>query len=102
MFDFQNKLKSSQKDKVKKFMTFTQASENVAIYCLAKNDWKLEQASDNYFQNPVEYDTAKISSHLSYTVDKRKLEAMYNRYRGNTYFLLKFVLIAFFLCKLNY
>lgn len=72
-------------------MTFTQASENVAIYCLAKNDWKLEQASDNYFQNPVEYDTAKISSHLSYSVDKRKLEAMYNRYRGNIYFLLKFV-----------
>lgn len=85
MFDsvnFQNKLKSSQKDKVKKFMAFTQASENVAIFCLAKNDWKLEQASDNFFQNPIEYDTVKINSQIGYTVDKRKLEAMYSRYRG--------------------
>lgn len=82
LFNFQNKLKSSQKDKVKKFMTFTQASENVAIFCLVKNDWKLEQASDNFFQNPLEYDTAKINTQLGYTVDKRKLEAMYTRYRG--------------------
>lgn len=87
MFDlsnFQNKLKSSQKDKVKKFMIFTQASENVAIFCLAKNDWKLEQASDNYFQNPLEYDTVKINTQLGFSVDKRKLETMYSRYRGRT------------------
>lgn len=82
LFNFQNKLKSSQKDKVKKFMTFTQASEHVAIFCLAKNDWKLEQASDNFFQNPLEYDTIKINPQLGYTVDKRKLEIMYTRYRG--------------------
>lgn len=81
-FNFQNKLKSSQKDKVKKFMNFTQTPENVAIFCLAKNDWKLEQASDNFYQNPVEYETVKASSQLGYTVDKRKLEVMYARYRG--------------------
>lgn len=87
LFHFQNKLKSSQKDKVKKFMMFTQASENVAIFCLAKNDWKLEQASDNFFQNPIEYDSIKINSQLSYTVDKRKLESMYARYRGRIYLI---------------
>jgi DCN1-like protein 1/2 len=70
-------------------MTFTQASENVAIFCLAKNDWKLEQASDNFFQNPLEYDTVKINTQLGYSVDKRKLETMYTRYRGKTsYFLI--------------
>lgn len=87
LLNFQNKLKSSQKDKVKKFMTFTQASENVAIFCLAKNDWKLEQASDNFFQNPLEYDSVKINSQLNYSVDKRKLEIMYARYRGKVAFL---------------
>lgn len=87
LFNFQNKLKSSQKDKVKKFMTFTQASENVAIFCLAKNEWKLEQASDNFFQNPLEYDSVKINSQLNYSVDKRKLEIMYARYRGKAAFL---------------
>lgn len=91
LFDFQNKLKSSQKDKVKKFMTFTQASENVAIFCLAKNDWKLEQASDNFFQNPLEYDTVKINTQLGYTVDKRKLEAMYTRYRGRINLIKLFI-----------
>ncbi|CAH1738840.1 hypothetical protein AGLY_005570 [Aphis glycines] len=76
-----NKLKSSQKDKVKKFMTFTQTSESVAIFCLAKNDWKLEQASDNFFQNPHEYETVKVNTQLGFIVDKRKLESMYNKYR---------------------
>jgi len=63
-------------------MTFTQTSESVAIFCLSKNDWKLEQASDNFFQNPHEYETVKINTQLSFVVDKKKLEAMYTRYRG--------------------
>lgn len=93
LFNFQNKLKSSQKDKVKKFMTFTQSSENVAIFCLAKNDWKLEQASDNFFQNPLEYDTVKINTQLGYSVDKRKLETMYTRYRGRiSLFLINYII----------
>jgi len=70
-------------------MTFTQTSESVAIFCLAKNDWKLEQASDNFFQSPHEYETVKINTHLGFIVDKRKLEAMYARYRGKiVYYLL--------------
>lgn len=99
LFNFQNKLKSSQKDKVKKFMTFTQASENVAIFCLAKNDWKLEQASDNFFQNPLEYDTVKIGTQLGYAVDKRKLEAMYARYRGRIHIVL---IIHSILCIIDF
>lgn len=96
LFNFQNKLKSSQKDKVKKFMTFTQASEHVAIFCLAKNDWKLEQASDNFFQNPLEYDTVKINSQLGCIVDKRKLETMYARYRGKFHYNIKTLCIFVF------
>lgn len=73
-------------------MTFTQTSESVAIFCLAKNDWKLEQASDNFFQNPHEYETVKVNTQLGFIVDKRKLESMYNKYRGNIFFLLYFIM----------
>lgn len=74
---FQNKLKSSQRDKVKKFVAFTQTSESTAIFCLSQNDWKLDLASDNYFQNPEAYykDSAKVS------VDRKKIEQLFLKYR---------------------
>lgn len=52
---FKNKLKQQQKDKVKKFIALTQTGEQTAIFCLQNNDWKLDLASDNYFQNPTLY-----------------------------------------------
>lgn len=73
----QHKLKFSQRDKVKKFITFTQTGEQTAIYCLAQNDWKLDLASDNYFQNPEAYYKEPKNS-----VDKKKLEMLYNKYQG--------------------
>lgn len=74
---FQNKLKSSQRDKVKRFVAFTQTSESTAIFCLSQNDWKLDLASDNYFQNPEAYykDPAKT------TVDRKKIEQLFMKYR---------------------
>lgn len=67
----QNKLKSSQRDKVKRFMGITQTGEQTAIYCLQHNEWKLDQASDNYFQHPQAYyrDT-----------DHKKIEQLFRRY----------------------
>lgn len=75
---FQHKLKFSQRDKVKKFINCTQTGEQTAIYCLAQNDWKLELASDNYFQNPEAY-----SKEPKNVADKKKLDGLYNRYQGN-------------------
>lgn len=71
-----HRLKSSQKDRLREFITLTQTGEKTAIYCLAQHDWKLDMALDNYFANPeVYYREPKTS------VDRKKLEQLYNRYR---------------------
>lgn len=74
IFIIQNKLKSSHRDKVKRFISLTQTSEQTAILCLQQNDWKLDQACDNYFQQPHLYIRER-------ELDIRKIEQLYHRYR---------------------
>lgn len=68
----QNSLKSGQRDKVKKFIALTQTGEQTAIYCLNQNEWKLDLASDNFFQNP---------NHYYRELDRKRIEQMFNKYR---------------------
>ena len=44
-------------------MIFTQSSEKTAVSCLSQNDWKLDVATDNFFQNPELYirESVKVS-----------------------------------------
>nr|XP_015216393.1 PREDICTED: DCN1-like protein 1 isoform X3 [Lepisosteus oculatus] len=58
-------------------MIFTQSSEKTAVSCLSQNDWKLDVATDNFFQNPELY----IRESLKGVLDRKKLEQLYNRYR---------------------
>lgn len=82
----QNKLKSSQKDKVRQFMIFTQSNEKTAVTCLSQNDWKLDVATDKFFQNPELY-----VPNLRGALDKKKLEQLYNRYRGEETILQQYI-----------
>ena len=67
-----HKLKTSQKDRCREFITLTQVDffslnwivhsfsflqtgEKTALYCLTQHDWKLDIALDNYFANPEAY-----------------------------------------------
>jgi DCN1-like protein 1/2 len=49
-----SRLNNTQKEQVKKFMTFTGASERLAIEQLTRYKWNLEVAVDEYFANPPE------------------------------------------------
>ena len=73
----QLKLKSSQRDKVRQFIVIVQTSEKTAIYCLGQHDWKLDLAVDNYFQSPDKYNREPKPA-----VDKRKIDNLFNKYRG--------------------
>uniref|UniRef100_A0A1B0A6T0 Defective in cullin neddylation protein n=1 Tax=Glossina pallidipes TaxID=7398 RepID=A0A1B0A6T0_GLOPL len=55
-----------------KFISLTQTGEQTAIYCLQQNDWKLDLAGDNYFQNPEYYYRE---------LDRKRIEQLFMRYR---------------------
>lgn len=82
----QYKLKSTQKDKVKRFVSLTQTGEQTAIYCLSQHDWKLELASDAYFQNPEVYWRDSSVSKVTVSADRKKIDQIFNKYRGKLFY----------------
>lgn len=70
------KVKSlTQKDKIKTFQQLTNTNEQVAQFCLQQNNWKLEIASDSYYQNPERYQRSVEG------LDVFKIDKLFNRYK---------------------
>lgn len=67
---------------MKRFVSLTQTGEQTAIYCLSQHDWKLELASDAYFQNPEIYWRESMSK-VTASADRKKIDQLFNKYRGN-------------------
>ena len=80
----QHKLKSSQREKVKQFMGFTQTNEKTAIACLTQHDWRLDIASDRFFQSAEQYfrETQQQQQQRPPAVDWKKIEQLFSQYRG--------------------
>jgi len=76
----QHKLRGNQKEKVRQFMGFTQANEKTAIACLTQHDWRLDIASDRFFQNAELY--FRDSQPRPVPVDWKKIEQLFIQYRG--------------------
>lgn len=70
-------MKGAQKERVREFIQLTQTGEKTALFCLAHFEWKLDQALDAYFANPEAFYREPRP-----TIDRRKLEATYNRFKG--------------------
>jgi len=71
-----NKLNKQQKDKVKQFIVFTNASESAAITTLEAYTWNLEVAVDNYFNNPMD-----LTVHSPSTSDVSKIANLFLQYK---------------------
>jgi len=70
------KLKTSQREKVRQFISFTNTGEKTAIYCLSYHEWRMDIATDHYFQHPERYYKETKSS-----VDKKKLTHLFEKYK---------------------
>ena len=73
----QNKLKSSQREKVRQFIAFTNTGEKTAIHCLSMHDWRIDISTDSYFQQPEKYYRESRPS-----ADKKKLASIFEKYKG--------------------
>jgi len=75
------KLKSAQRELVRQLQAFTQANEKTCIYCLSKHNWRLEVALDQYFSNPQIYYQPESRSSSAGSVDKKKVQALFDKYK---------------------
>ena len=75
---YQYKLKQSQRAKVRHFMAVTGSDDHTAINCLTQNDWRLDMATDNFYQDPLKYFVEPPRA----PVDKKKIDILFNKYRS--------------------
>ena len=59
-------------------MAITGTEDHTAINCLTHNEWRLDMATDNFYQDPMKYMTEPPRA----SVDKRKIETLFTKYRS--------------------
>merc|ERR1712100_538461 len=74
-----NALTREQKNKVNDFVSFTSASQPVAIRQLKQFSWNLERAVDEFFTNPPADNFAETAAKPK-GVDKSKVEQFFRKY----------------------
>ncbi|CAG8518988.1 700_t:CDS:10 [Acaulospora morrowiae] len=80
--DVWNALKSAQKDKVRQFMAFTNASERISIRKLKECNWNVEVAVDAFFNDqPSTWRAFGGSSQGSVNTDAYKLNQIFSKYK---------------------
>ncbi|XP_075255998.1 DCN1-like protein 1 [Convolutriloba macropyga] len=73
------RMKNSEKDNlVKQFQSITQVDSKEAREILRKNNWKLDEAMDNFFTN--QHRRISSSSATSQRVDRRAIENVFKHY----------------------
>ncbi len=88
----QHKLKQSQVSKVRQFVSITGTDEPTATNCLSQSNWRLDLATDNFYQDPMRYFVEPPRA----TVEKKKLDSLFNKYRSE--FTKKLRVVATNLC----
>eukprot|EP01087_Luapelamoeba_hula_P008754 TRINITY_DN2211_c0_g1_i1.p1 TRINITY_DN2211_c0_g1~~TRINITY_DN2211_c0_g1_i1.p1 ORF type:complete len:292 (+),score=61.69 TRINITY_DN2211_c0_g1_i1:97-876(+) len=74
-------LSREQREKVRNFVVFTNASEGVAGEALKQNNWNLEAAVDNYFTNPDQYQPKGGRGRDDHkTCDPAKIDRLFDDY----------------------
>lgn len=76
-----NTLKTAQKEKVRQFMTFTNASERVSIRKLREFNWNVEVAVDAFFNDQPSSWRSFGSSQNSGSPDVYKLNQIFSKYK---------------------
>jgi hypothetical protein len=85
-----------QREKVAQFISLTQSSEKHAINFLQQYDWKLDVATDAYYNSLDTYSSSSTGSHHNtssgvsrnnresnkITIDKKKLDQIWTLYKG--------------------
>ena len=61
-------------------MAVTGTDDPTAINCLTQNDWRLDMATDNFYQDPMKFFVEGPRA----AVDKRKIESLFAKYRSES------------------
>eukprot|EP00123_Amoebidium_parasiticum_P019615 comp27883_c0_seq1/m.47181 comp27883_c0_seq1/g.47181 ORF comp27883_c0_seq1/g.47181 comp27883_c0_seq1/m.47181 type:complete len:252 (-) comp27883_c0_seq1:61-816(-) len=69
-----------QADKIKQFVSFTGTNDRVANRVLSKNDWRLDLAVDDFFQNQAAYLGGAVASEKT-RINKSIIASMFQKYK---------------------